>query len=125
MAYKICLFGNSFCKSAIKKPIIFVKEKRKQSLYFFYLDAPNAVHVKYNCLVSNGIKKGHLLVSCSHQSGKAPLASAKGSCSLMQEKERKKEKSVSNIRLRLSQQVCSQVHRDTTHSGMEVSTVLE
>lgn len=40
--------------------------------------------MKYNCLVSNGIKKGHLLVSCSHQSGKAPLASAKGSCCLMQ-----------------------------------------
>lgn len=51
------------------------------------------MHVKYNCLVSNGIKKGHLLVSCSHQSGKAPLASAKGSCSLMQGRGRKKEKS--------------------------------
>lgn len=47
-----------------------------------HLDAPNAVHVKYSCLVSNGIKKGHLLVICSHQSGKAPLANANGSCDL-------------------------------------------
>lgn len=61
-----------------------IKQSYFLDFIFFYLDAPNAVHVKYNCLVSNGIKKGHLLVSCSHQSGKAPLASAKGSCSLMQ-----------------------------------------
>lgn len=71
-------------------------------LLFVYLDAPNAVQVKYNCLVSNGIKKGHLLVSCSHQSGKAPLASAKGSCSLMKETT---TESIFIIRLRLIQQI--------------------
>lgn len=85
----------SFCQSAIN--------------FFFYLDAPNAVHVKYSCLVSNGIKKGHLLVSCSHQSGKAPLASANGSCSSMQGK-----KSVSNIRVRLSKKVCNRVQTPNT-----------
>lgn len=65
---------------------------KKNFFCFFYLDAPNAVHVKYSCLVSNGIKKGHLLVSCSHQSGKAPLASAKGSCGLMQGKQQQQKK---------------------------------
>ena len=43
------------------------------------LEAPNAVQVKYSCRVSKGMRKGHLLVSCSHHSGRAPLARARGS----------------------------------------------
>ena len=44
-----------------------------------YLDAPKAVQVKYNCLVSKGKRKGHHLVSVSHQSGQELLARTSGS----------------------------------------------
>ena len=45
-----------------------------------YLEAPNAVQVKYNCRVSKGKSIGHHMVNCSHQSGVALLASTSGSC---------------------------------------------
>lgn len=88
LARKICLIRIKVLLEISNSETVIGKKWKGSNhtscIFFFYLDAPNAVHVKYNCLVSNGIKKGHLLVSCSHQSGKAPLASANGSCSLMQ-----------------------------------------
>lgn len=45
-----------------------------------YLEAPNAVQLKYNCLVSNGNRNGHEWLSSSHQAGSAPELRTKGSC---------------------------------------------
>jgi len=44
-----------------------------------YLDGPNAVQLKYKCLVSNGNKNEYERIKCSHHEGSALELKTKGS----------------------------------------------